>query len=197
MANLRGGPDNITVIVTKVLRVPPAQPAEEDPEPVVAQRGSTVHAAIWVVMAACLLGAATMAVARAWTAAMVSGLLAAATAVVALGQSILKSPASVPAGSSGPFGSGPHAQHDAVPNAESAAVLGQMGQQLREAAKDEHWTLDWTRFNAFGEQAQTSLASGDFSRAVREYALAISFMMSEIRRQPARKDQRDKSVLDM
>ena len=33
--------------------------------------------------------------------------------------------------------------------------------------------------------------------AVRQYALAISFMMSEIRHQPSRKDQRDRSVLDM
>jgi PPM family protein phosphatase len=197
MANLRGGPDNVTVLVIKVLRVPPPQAEESDPEPAVAHRGSPVHAGVWVVMAACLLGAMSLAVAHAWTAALVSGLLAAASAVVALGQSILKSPAVPSSDSSGPFGSGPHAQHDAVPNAESAAVLGQMGQQLREAAKDEHWTLDWARFNAFGEQAQTSLAAGDFPRAVREYALAISFMMSEIRRQPARKDQRDKTVLDM
>ena len=87
--------------------------------------------------------------------------------------------------------------HDCTPNAESVAVLCQMAQQLREAAKDEHWTLDWGRFNAHGEQAQAALAANDFTRAVREYALAISFMMSEIRRQPARKDQRDKSVLDL
>ena len=32
---------------------------------------------------------------------------------------------------------------------------------------------------------------------MRQYALAISFMMSEIRRQAIRKDQRDNSVLDM
>ena len=42
-----------------------------------------------------------------------------------------------------------------------------------------------------------ALAAGDFTRAVRQYALAISFMMSEIRRQPARKDQRDSTVLDL
>ena len=82
-------------------------------------------------------------------------------------------------------------------NAERVAVLCGMSQQLREAAKDEHWTLDWNRFNAYGEQAQAALAGGDYRRAVREYALAISFMMSEIRRQPTHKDARDSSVLDL
>jgi hypothetical protein len=72
-----------------------------------------------------------------------------------------------------------------------------MAQQLRDAAKDEHWTLDWARFNDYGEQAQAALALGDCATAVRQYALAISFMMSEIRRQPARKDQRGGSVLDL
>ena len=77
------------------------------------------------------------------------------------------------------------------------AVLCQMAQQLRDAAKDEHWTLDWSRFNAYGEQAQAALASRDFKTAIRQYALAISFMMSEIRGQAVRKDQRDNSVLDI
>jgi hypothetical protein len=110
---------------------------------------------------------------------------------------LVKAPAPRPTGLDGSLGAGPHTRHDCTPNAESVAVLCQMAQQLREAAKDEHWTLDWGRFNAHGEQAQAALAAKDFTRAVREHALAISFMMSEIRRQPVRKDHRDRSVLDL
>jgi hypothetical protein len=72
-----------------------------------------------------------------------------------------------------------------------------MAQQLREAAKDEHWTLDWRRFNAHCDKAQSALVGSDYTRAVREYALAISFMMSEIRRRPKPGDDRGRSVLDV
>ena len=72
-----------------------------------------------------------------------------------------------------------------------------MAQQLREAAKDEHWTLDWNRFNTYGDHAQIAMRKGDFVGAVREYALAITTMMADIRRQPSRKDHRDSSVLDL
>jgi hypothetical protein len=198
MANLRGGPDNITTIAVRVLWVPSENPEEPQPIPVAQVTKSRASEALWAVMAVCLLIAAFLAVTGKIVAALVSGLLAAATAVVALTRNMHKSPGTTGAGDlAGPLGSGPHATYAAGPDAERVAVLCQMAQQLREAAKDEHWTLDWTRFNAHGEQAQTALLAGDHTRAVREYALAISFMMSEIRRQPARKDHRDNSVLDL
>ncbi len=198
MANLRGGPDNITAVAVRVLTVPDENPEQPQPIPIANAARSRAPEALWALMAVCMLIAVLLAVTGKIVAALVSGLLAAATAVIALTRNMHKSPA--PTGAdrgAGPLGSGPHSVHSAAPDAERVAVLCQMAQQLREAAKDEHWTLDWTRFNAHGEQAQTALLAGDHTRAVREYALAISFMMSEIRRQPARKDQRDNSVLDL
>ena len=186
MANLRGGPDNITAIVVRVMTVSAAPSAS-----------AAVHPALWGVMAVCLLAALALALTGNLAAALVGGLCAAATAVVALVYNLVKVPAPRPTALDGSLGAGPHTRHDCTPNAESVAVLCQMAQQLREAAKDEHWTLDWGRFNAHGEQAQAALAAKDFTRAVREHALAISFMMSEIRRQPVRKDHRDRSVLDL
>jgi hypothetical protein len=149
------------------------------------------------VMAVCLLAALGLVLVNQMVAALVCGLCAAATAVVALVQNLLKSPRARPDGLEGPLGSGPHTRRDCAPNPQSVGVLNQMAQQLREAAKDEHWTLDWARFNAHGDSAQAAVAARDYTRAVREYALAISFMMSEIRRQPARKGHRGNSVLDM
>ncbi len=197
MANLRGGPDNTTVIVVRVVNVPPEVPSEAEDPPAVTVAGPVVHPLVWTVMAVCLAAALGLALAQFWIGALLGGLLAALAAVVALGQSIMKAPRPVTMNLDGPFGSGPHVTSDAAPNAESAATLAQMAQQLREAAKDEHWTLDWARFNAFGEHGQAAITSGDYAKAVREYALAIAFMMSEIRRHGARKDQRDRSVLDL
>ena len=55
MANLRGGPDNITVIVARVLSVPAGQQAE--PPRIVETPSSAMHQALWGVMAAGLLAA--------------------------------------------------------------------------------------------------------------------------------------------
>jgi protein phosphatase len=196
MANLRGGPDNITVIVARVLHVPREHPDQPEPVPVPPASAAPVSQVLWGMMALGLVIALLLAAMRNLAAALAAGLLAAGAAVAALVYNLLKSPAPAPTPVSGPLGSGPHAEHSSKPDAERVAVLCQMAQQLREAAKDEHWTLDWHKFNAYGEKAQAALLAGDHTRAVREYALAISFMMSEIRRQPSRKDHRDSSVLD-
>src|SRR5262249_21320722 len=118
-------------------------------------------------------------------------------AVVALLANLLRTPPPVAHGDSGPLGSGPHATRVCTPNAERAASLCQMAQQLREAAKEEHWTLDWARFNAHGEQAQAAISAGDFGEAIRQYALAIVFMMSQIRHQTRKDRGGDGSVLDL
>ena len=197
MANLRGGPDNITAIVVRILTVPPE--VSEEPAAAVAKvnpPAAPVAQVSWALMALASLIAVLLVLSDNLPAALASGLVAALAAVVALVYSLLKAPPPARPDFTGPLGSGPHSAHECAPNAERVAMLAQMAQQLREAAKDEHWTLDWSKFNAYGDRAQAALAAGDFVRAVREYALAISFMMSEIRRQPSRKDHRDSSVLD-
>jgi protein phosphatase len=195
MANLRGGPDNITALVAHVLAVPAGNP--ELPPPIVKGARPSAHPALWCLLALCGLIAVGLAGSGYYVGALISGLLAVATGLVGLVQNTRNRSAPAATGLDGPFGSGPHTSHDGVPRAESVAVLCQMAQQLREAAKDEHWTLDWGRFNGYCEQAQTALAAADFKRAVRQYALAISFMMSELRRRPPGKDQRDSTVLDL
>jgi protein phosphatase len=196
MANLRGGPDNITALVVEIRAVAAAASAEV-PELVAAPAASSpLRSLLWGGMALALLMALTFAAAGYYGAALGSVLVAAAVVVALLLQGLSRPPQGASIRADGPLGSGPHATFDATPNAESVAILCQMAQQLRDAAKDEHWTLDWSRFNALGEQAQAALAAGNYTKAVRDYALAITFMMYEIRHQGMRKDQRDSSVLD-
>ena len=198
MANLRGGPDNITAIVVRVLAVP-AEDAQQAETPVRAagrrpriacrrlERHGDRHAGRG--------GALRCATVDRCHGGRPGGLGRGRVGVVA---ECAECPDILCRWSAAGRWARVRTQlRDAVPNAETTAVLAQMGLQLREAARDEHWTLDWARFNAFGERARVAVAAGDYSCAVREYALAISFMMSEIRRQPARKDKRDRSVLDL
>jgi protein phosphatase len=194
VANLRGGPDNITVIVARVVSVPPGDPnaAVAEPPP---QTASTVNPIWWGLVALCLLAGLVLAVSRYYVPALVSVLVGVASAVVALIQGLSAPAPREPELGEGPLGTGPHATFDCTPTAASAAAASQLAAQLREATRNEHWTLDWGQFNSLGQQAQAALDARDYSGAVRNYALSISFMMSEIRRQSGKKDQRDSSVL--
>lgn len=194
VANLRGGPDNITALVARVVFVPPGDPSDAVAEPPAATN-STVSPFWWGLMALCLLAGLVLAVSRFYVAALVSVLVGVASAVAALIQGLSGPvPRESPLGD-GLLGAGPHAAFDCTPNAASVTTASQLAAQLREATRNEHWTLDWGHFNALGQQAQAALDAGDYSAAVRNYALSISFMMSEIRRQSGKKDQRDSSVL--
>ncbi len=195
VANLRGGPDNITVIVARVNCVP----AEEEAETVVAEASgasSSVNPMWWGAMAVCLAAGLVLAVARYYVAALVGVLIGAASAVGALIQGMSAPAPDVRENFDGPLGTGPHAAFDCAPTATSVAAASQLAGQLREATRNEHWTLDWGHFNSLGEQAQAALNKGDHHEAVRSYALAITFMMNEIRSQASKKDHRDNSVLD-
>lgn len=196
VANLRGGPDNITALVVRVLNVPADEEPEPPPEPA-EPSGSSSYPLWWGATAVCLLVALVLAASGYHIAALVGALVGAGVAVVALVQSLAGAPAGEASKLEGPLGSGPHSTKDCAPNAEIVAATAQLAQQLREATRAEHWTLDWKHFNALGEEAQAALAAGDYMAAVRHYALSISFMMSEIRRQAGHKDHRDSSVLDL
>lgn len=195
VANLRGGPDNITAIVARVSSVPADEQTEPPPEPVGSQR-ATVHPALWGITAVCLLVALALAATGYYIPALVSVLVGAASAVVGLVQNMTAAAPSDAMKLEAPLGSGPHRAYDCVPNAQRVTAVAGLAQQLREATRAEHWTLGWARFDALGEEAQAAVAAGDYTAAVRHHALSISFMMSEIRRQAAHKDHRDSSVLD-
>jgi protein phosphatase len=194
VANLRGGPDNITAIVVRVESVPAGEGNEAlQVEP---DKPSPVHPLWWGLMAMALLVALVLAIARYYAAALVSVLVGAASGVAALLQSLSRPQASTVPSQHGPFGKGPYAKFDCTPNADAVQSAAQLASQLREATRNEHWTLDWSHFNGLCETAKRAASNGDFRSSVRNYALAISFMMNEIRHQK-KTEPRDKSVLDM
>ncbi len=194
VANLRGGPDNITAIVVRVESVPVA---EGDTSVIVEpERTGSVHPLWWGLVAMALLVAVVLAGARYYTAALVSVLIGAASGVAALLQGLSRPQTAESVDAQGPLGKGPHATFNCTPNEEHARSAAQLAAQLREATRNEHWTLDWTHFNGLCDTAQRAVVGGDYRTAVRNYILAISFMMSEIRNQK-KADPRDKSVLDM
>ncbi len=91
MANLRGGPDNVTALVAKVLHVPDDQEGDSTEAVASGESPSTPIAQfLWVLMALGLLMAVLLAASGNMPAALASGLLAAAAAVVAMIVGLLK-----------------------------------------------------------------------------------------------------------
>jgi len=182
LANLRGGPDNITVIVVRANRVLPNENIASAPPP--KDRPSklaSIHPGIWVSIGVCFLGAILCGLAGYWLATIVLGFLGILVGVIALGAD---SASDVPSASSQiteRFGSGPHMTLDCRPTAQSVQSLADVQQKLREAAREERWGIDWEQLRTREHAAKGAVSEGDFAGATRQYCLAISAMMSDLR----------------
>jgi len=189
LAMLRGGPDNITVIIAKI-----AGPGMADdgngraPTTSARKRGlPTGSLASWVVGGVCLFLALVLSIADQQGPAIVSalaGLVAAIVGVVLLFRGRSKPDNS--ASSDDRLGNGPHAHAICKGGDEFMETLSGVLDELRDAAQESNWDIEWSRLVEYRRGAAKAAGSGDYSEAVRHYARAISFMMDELRRQQNR-----------
>ena len=185
LANLRGGPDNITVIVVRVGALPAAPSVAPTPHGEHA-KARPVHPAGWIVLGVLALATLLLIVLHHYEVALFTGLgaLIAGAAVLvrrfgggaqgrAIGQRL---------------GRGPHTSRACPTNNDFVDKLAKVVAQLREAATEENWSIDWTKFNTFDSRAMSAAERKDYLEAVREYGHAICFMMDEIRGQRRKKN---------
>jgi protein phosphatase len=182
LANLRGGPDNITVLVIQVTGPDVARGGADHQAPT-SQPPEKLTLALWGVVA--LMALASLA-------ALVSGLtvvgLAAAlsAALTATAGSILlarNKQAALPRHLGEPHGKAPYATAMSAANADFTAELARVLEQLRDAAQHEDWVLDWSKVKSSTAKAQDAIARQEYVVAVREYCRAISVLMTELRSQ--------------
>lgn len=183
LANLRGGPDNISVIVVHVDALPPAPEVRWPVPGRVASR--PIHPFVWVALGVTVLATIVLAMAGQWVGAAATGIGAAIAGLAALLQ---KFGGGERYGVEGQrFGRGPYSARNCLINNEFVDKLAKVVKQLREAATEESWTVDWNRFNEFDARAMACAERRDYGGAVREYGHAMSFMMAEIRGQRKKK----------
>lgn len=192
LAKLRGGPDNITVIVA---RVTGTQIAQEGGSPNNTPT-KPVHPVMWVILGVCLLATLSFFALQLLLPAWV-GL--GATALASLIAFVSRYSGDDAAPYDGRrFGRGPYVSVDCAPNAAMADELGKVFQELRDVATNRNARIEWDRFNRYGSDADAAKRAGDFKEAVRQYCSAISFMIGQLR-QPRRADDDDdrQNVIDM
>ncbi len=188
LANLRGGPDNITVLIAKVTG-PELVTAQSTLEPLRLgsfQRPHPVQIGLWTAALVCGLAAGIMAGSGYPTAAAVA-LGGSAIAVIAAIIHRVTVVAGKPLGPSRMLGRGPYTHVLCKPNHELVVKLKATLDELREAARQGNWDINWQPLDESCRQAVTADQAGDFAEAMRQYCRAISYMMNELRRQADRK----------
>ena len=168
LANLRGGPDNISVIVVRIKQAVTLSDAK------VPQRASetgqgggfgSVHPGVWVALGVCLLGAAGLAISDNLPAAVGAGLGAIAAGAVAIYQAMSQRTYIPTDWARSHLGKGPYTTTPCQPTAESIAPLAQMCKSLQEDAKRDGLQINWAASSASPQRGAAAQAAGNFPLA--------------------------------
>lgn len=188
LANLRGGPDNITALVVRVTGDAIATRHAAMEMEVVHHKPAPrpVHTAVWITAGVGALGAIALSLTEQRLWAVVAAIIAlGALGVAALQRWVLGAPvAETP--KPGRYGKGPHTSIHCEVDRAFLDELGTIAGELRAAAVDEKWEVDLAHFDASRQQATQMAENGQNVDALRCFTHAISSMMTELRRQKRR-----------
>jgi serine/threonine protein phosphatase PrpC len=181
LANLRGGPDNITTIVVKVGDISRIQNATPPKMPKGDDGSSAVNPFVWAGMGvAALLGAMLS-----LTGNVLPGLGCAAAAILLGLYAFAKgtSGRTIRMWRGGALGRGPHTSLACPPNQAFAEKISALTTRLRETAIQQKHVVDWAQFDRACETSNAAKRQGDFAGSIRRSCHALNYLMSELRKQ--------------
>lgn len=182
LANLRGGPDNITVIVAQVTGPQVVQNAPPPaPVPAAAPARPPVSPLVWTWLGVSVLAMAAMAAMQQWIPAGVCGVSAAIAGLVALLRS--GGEASRRGMDGRPLGKGPHVTCDCTPNAALVARIANLFLELRHAVSAENWKIDCAAVDAVYQRALAANSQGQLHQASCDLLRAILALMDLLKAQ--------------
>lgn len=188
LANLRGGQDNCTILIAKVIKPEMTTAASTAPPLTVGaiRRTKAVHPGIWIGSGVAALAALVMLMIGQLIAAAVAGAIALLSGGFGLMQQFgIRSGVTLDGGRH--LGKGPYTSTPCAPGHEFISKLAEIIEELREAARDGNWNIDWRTFEDYCNRAQAADERKDYIDGVREFCRGISFMMKELRSQSAKR----------
>ncbi len=182
LADLRGGPDNVSVIVVRVAGTRPARQPQAKRRDRQERTIRSIRLLGWPLLAALALGALGWAVGGAQTAA-VAGIIAAIFAGTAMlvGFPSRGNGQSSNHGEPQRLGKGPYATCDCALNEQSADCMARAVSEIRDVAANRLWQVDWDRFATLWDEAQRARKTKRVDRAVTLYCQIINFLMQQLR----------------
>lgn len=182
LACVRGGPDNITVIVARVLGPQIAKTTSSSQHSHTSNSNARpVHPLIWTLLGVAALTTVGLFAIGQIVAAGIGLAVAAATAATALVRRYGGDQTQPP--DTRRFGRGPYVTTENPVNPTIVSRLDEIIRQLRGAATDQKWAVSWADFDNFLLQAKAADNSTDLTAAARARLRAISALMSQLRQQ--------------
>jgi protein phosphatase len=188
LANLRGGPDNITIIIAKV--VGPDIASAGNGAPPLRTGVSAVPAplgpAVWIACFVLALAAIVLVLLKLMYLAAAAAVLAGVIGLFGLARRLGGAPGGTALSHGRFLGRGPYSETVSQPDHDFLRKLAHTVDELRNAALEGDWVIDWRKFDEFIEQALAADRNKQYIDGVRHFCRGISFMMNELRSQPTR-----------
>lgn len=186
LANLRGGPDNITVVVVKINHQQLVTTAGNQVPRVATQRRKdpAVAPVVWALLAACLFFTLLFYFFANPGTALLPASVAVITLVYMLYRWLVRS-TTIPAV---PHeykrnGKGPYTRVSSPGGVDFVKQLAQTLDQLKQGAIEQGWRVNWGQWKTMIEKAEGAFRQNDFPAAIQDYSRAISFLMDQLRNQ--------------
>jgi protein phosphatase len=183
LANLRGGPDNTTIVLARINAALPNTvelPKQSNPPPG-NQKFLIVLAGLGAIL---LLVSLLLIAAKSWwaIAPAIAGLVMLLVPLFKL----TSGPSGIAPQTGGVrYGKGPYTQTDCAQSAwELVNHLKHMVQQIRDEATARNWKLDHSQLATLLVDADKGQQNRELRSALRNYALAVSNLMDQLRSQP-------------
>ena len=182
LANLRGGPDNITVIVVKVTH-PKMATGSDTPPLVINSKKSKFEIPIfvWALFGISLLIALIFLLSMNLVTAALPGLIAIGSGIYILVQAIRSRSSGQTMTATQRFGKAPYTRAACASPAKFTEQLAGIWSQLVAAAKENDWDVDQAELDSMSKRAKESAKKTDFPSAIGAYGRAISQLMESLR----------------
>ena len=207
LANLRGGSDNITVVIADAGQPPNDQPVEDSEPSVIRRVGPVKMLCLAIASAVAALGIALLLADPAVWGREIPGRELWGGILAVLGvlgwlavftSSGGKQPDEEENGASQPGRPRVYTSASAKPTREFLAGLAKIETQLRELAPEENWKVDWTAHETAISTARQAIAEKDASQTMSHLGKAIDVLMAGLhhhrrRQRLAQRDEEDQS----
>ena len=179
LANLRGGPDNISIVVARVTSAP-----DTDPDFASTRSGKTADkpSAMIFTTIACFVAAGILGLVGMFGPMVIAVLLGVIAGIITIVQWVKLNPAAV-VSSAGNTSSGPYRRYDATPRSDLYLQLGDTVSKLREAAELNNWLMNWSKVDQLQTQGVAALKNQQIGEAIRVQAEAVIETMNQLREQ--------------
>lgn len=176
LANLRGGPDNITVIIAEVA----SEQIASNPAAIASElrrhQPSKFSLPFAITCAICTLASLVLLLLNQIPLAVITIVLS----VIALLAGLIQMMSSQRPTLQERYGKAPHRRFDARPNQTVAERLSGLLQGLRELATEKNWKIDWSILDDESSEANAAMRSRDYKKAIQAYARRVNSVVKEL-----------------